>query len=96
MDFMGKELEKLVVTLPMVDGTEMDCGVFSYFEVDDKQYFALLPLDAEGKFDYTKSYMLYRVEKDEEQNPVVMYIEDDSEYAIAAKCFSDNILHKNS
>jgi len=89
MEFMGKDLEEIVVTLPFEDGTSMDCGVFSYFEVNHKQYFALLPLKGEKELDYTKSFMLYEVEKDEEGNPIVMYIEDDVEYAVAAQYFSD-------
>ncbi len=95
MEFMGKDLEKIVVTLPMADGTELECGVFSYFEVNDNKYFALLPLTEDKNFDFSQGYMLYRVEEDEEQNPIVLYIEDDLEYSIAAKCFSDNILQNN-
>ena len=41
---MGKKLENLVVTLPYEDGTTVDCGVYSFFEVNHKKYFALLPL----------------------------------------------------
>ena len=95
MEFMNKKLEDIVVTLPFEDGTSMKCGVFSYFEVNNKKYFALLPLKGEKELDYSKSYMLYEVEEDEENNPIVMYIEDDLEYAIAAQCFS-NQLSKNS
>ena len=89
MDFMGKKLEEIVVTLPYADGTSLDCGVFAYFEVNQKKYFALLPLKGEKELDYTQSFMLYEVEEDEENNPIVMYIEDDTEYAIAAQYFSD-------
>jgi len=32
--------------------------------------------------------MIYEVTEDEEQNPVVSYIEDDREYAVAAQYFS--------
>ncbi len=94
MEFMGKNLEEIVVTLPFEDGTSMDCGVFSYFEVNHKKYFALLPLKGEKELDYTKSFMLYEVEEDEEGNPVVMYIEDDMEYAVAAQYFSDLLAKK--
>lgn len=94
MEFMGKDLEEIVVTLPFEDGTSMDCGVFSYFEVNHKKYFALLPLKGEKELDYTKSFMLYEVEEDEEGNPVVMYIEDDVEYAVAAQYFSDLLAKK--
>ena len=44
MDFMGKKLEDIIVTFPFQDGTSMECGVYSYFEVNNKRYFALLPL----------------------------------------------------
>ena len=93
MDFMGKKLEDIVVTLPYADGTSLDCGVFAYFEVNQKKYFALLPLKGEKELDFSQSFMLYEVEEDEENNPVVMYIEDDTEYAIAAQYFS-NMLSK--
>ena len=88
MEFMGKELEEIVVTLPYEDGTSLDCGVYSYFEVNNKKYFALLPLKGEKELDFSHSYMLYEVEEDEENNPVVLYIEDDLEYAVAAQYFS--------
>ena len=95
MNFMDKKLEDIVVTLPFSDGTSMDCGVFSYFEVNNKEYFALLPLKGEKELDFSANYMLYEVDKDEEGNPVVMYIEDDTDYAIAAQCFSDQLNNKN-
>lgn len=41
MDFMGKKLEDIVVTLPYADGTSVDCGVFSYFEVNHKKIFCI-------------------------------------------------------
>ena len=91
MDFMGKKLEEIVVTLPYEDGTSLDCGVYSYFEVNNKKYFALLPLKGEKKLDYSQSFMLYEVDVDEENNPVVIYIEDDLEYAIAAQYFSNQL-----
>lgn len=94
MEFMGKKLEDIVVTLPLQDGTSIDCGVYSYFEVNHKKYFALLPLKGEKKLDFSQSYMLYEIEEDEENNPIVMYIEDDLEYAIAAQYFSNQLSKK--
>ena len=93
MDFMGKKLEDIVVTLPYENGTSVDCGVFSYFEVNQKKYFALLPLKAEKELDFSQSYMLYEVEEDEEHNPIVVYIESDYEYTVAAQYFT-NLLAK--
>lgn len=92
MAFMDKELKDIVVTLPLADGTEMDCGVFASFEINDKSYLALLPMKDEKTLDYSRSYMLYRVEEDAEKNPVVVYIENDLEYAIAANYFAKNYL----
>ena len=94
MEFMGKKLEDIVISLPFADGREVDCGVYSYFEVNNKKYFALLPLKEEKELDFSQSYMLYEVEEDEENNPIVMYIEDDMEYSIAAQYFS-NLLKNN-
>ena len=91
MEFMGKKLEDIVVTLPFLDGTEVDYGVYSYFEVNNKKYFALLPLKGERKLDYSANYMLYEVVEDEENNPIVLYIEDDYEYAVAAQYFSKQL-----
>lgn len=88
MEFMGKKLEDIVVTLPFADGTSVDFGVYSYFEVNNKKYFALLPLKENKELDFSQSYQLYEVVEDEEQNPVVLYIESDYEYAVAAQYFS--------
>ena len=88
MEFMGKKLENLVVTLPFEDGTTVDYGVYSYFEVNHKNYFALLPLKGKKELDFSKNYQLYEVVMDDENNPVVMFIEDDLEYAMAAQYFS--------
>lgn len=94
MEFMDKKLEDIVVTLPLEDGGEMDCGVYSYFEVNNKKYFALLPLKGEKELDFTKNYMLYEVQEDEEHNPIILYIESDYEYAIAAQHFSKQLSMK--
>lgn len=96
MAFMDKELEELVVTLPFADGTELDCGVFASFEVNGKTYLALLPLKGEKQLDFSHSYMIYRVEEDQEHNPVVAYIENDLEYAIVARYFSEQYLNKQN
>ena len=94
MEFMGKKLEEIVVTLPYADGTNVDCGVYSFFEVNNKKYFALLPLKEEKELDFSQSFMLYEVKEDEDNNPVVMYIESDLEYAIAAQYFSNQLSKK--
>lgn len=94
MEFMGRKLEDIVVELPFEDGTTLECGVYSYFEINNKKYFALLPLKGKKELDFSYNYMLYEVEEDEENNPVVMYIENDLEYAIAAQYFSNQLSKK--
>ena len=94
MEYMGKKLADIIVTLPYADGSSVECGVFSYFELNGKAYFALLPLKGPKELDFSASYMLYQVVLDEEENPVVLYIEDDNEYNAAAQYFSDNYLKK--
>ena len=91
MEFMGKKLEDIIVTLPFADGTSVECGVYSYFKVNGKEYFAMLPLKGKKELDFSYSYMLYEVQEDEEHNPVVLYIEDDEEYEAAAQYF---MMHK--
>ena len=53
----------------------------------------LLPLKGEKELDFSQSYMLYEVEEDEEHNPIVVYIESDYEYTVAAQYFT-NLLAK--
>lgn len=93
MEYMGKSLKDVIVTLPFADGSSLECGVFAYFQVDAKEYFALLPRTPEGELDTTQRYMIYQVEKDAENNPVVVYIEDDTEYAKAADFFAAKYLN---
>ena len=63
MEFMDKQLEDIVVTLPFADGTSMDCGVYSYFEVNDKKYFALLPLKGEKNWIFPTAICFMRCRK---------------------------------
>lgn len=91
MDFMGTKLEDIIVTLPFEDGTSVEYGVYSYFKVNNKEYFAMLPLIGKKQLDFSKSYQLYEVQNDEEDNPIVLYIEDDEEYAIAAQYFTNQM-----
>ena len=50
-------------------------------------------LSRKKQLDFYQCYMLYEVEEDEEHNPIVMYIESDYEYTVAAQYFT-NLLAK--
>ncbi len=88
MDFRGKKLEDLVVTLSFHDGSTADYGVYKYFRFKGKEYFAMLPVNAEKELDHSKKCVLYEVQEDAEHNPIVVYIEDDKEYEEAAAYYS--------
>ncbi len=89
-EFMGQKLEDIIVTLPFADGSSMECGVYAYYQVQGKEYFALLPLKGKKQLDFSHNYMLYEVQKDAENNPIVMNIENDDEFNAAAAYFSMN------
>ncbi len=91
MKFHDKELDKIEVTLNLADGSELLCSVVDSFQVNGKEYFALQALTADKKPDMSQGPMIYRVETDAEQNPVVVYIEDDLEFAMAAKEYSGRL-----
>ena len=91
MEFMGNDIKDIIVTLPLADGTELNCGVADAFDLAGNSYLALLPMKNQKELDYSANYMLYRVGEDGEGNPVVEYIEDDLEYTIAANYFSAKI-----
>ena len=88
MEFRGKKLEDLVVTLSFQDGTSADYGVHKYFTFKGKEYFAMLPVNEKKELDHSKKCVLYEVQEDAEHNPVVVYIEDDREYEEAAEYYS--------
>lgn len=88
MEFRGKKLEDIIVKLPFADGTTADYGVDKYFKVGGKEYFAMLPLIGKKQLDHTKKCALYEVQEDEDNNPIVLYIEDDAEFERAADYYS--------
>ncbi|MCR5526607.1 MAG: DUF1292 domain-containing protein [Lachnospiraceae bacterium] len=88
MDFRGKKLEDIIVKMPFADGTTADYGVHKYFQFEGKEYFAMLPLIGKKKLDHSKKCALYEVQEDADNNPIVIYIEDDAEYERAADYYS--------
>ena len=74
-----EELETMFLTLD--DDTEMECGILGVFEVEGKEYIALLPLEDETVLIYQ-----YREEGDE---IVLDLIEDDEEFNRVSDAFYD-------
>ena len=64
------------ITLTFEDGTEEECLVLDYVEVDGKTYVSLLPMSYEEDEEEEGCY-LYQFDESEEGEPILGYIEDD-------------------
>ena len=78
------------VTLTM-DDEEIECIVLNTFEVADKTYVSLLPLDADdedGDEDETEVY-LFRLSTTESGEPDLQLIENEAEYELVEDAFDE-------
>ncbi|ARU63553.1 hypothetical protein CBW65_22985 [Tumebacillus avium] len=80
------EVQTERITLTDEDGTEHEFDVLEMLEVDQKMYAILQPVDAQDE-----EAVILRVEKDDEGNDVLAYIEDDAEWDKVAEEY-DTIL----
>ena len=83
--------EEMTVTLDLDDGTSVDCAVVTIFEMDRRDYIALLPLDDNGDSKNGEVW-IYRYSEnpdDPNEEPVLEYIEDDEEYDAAIDAFDE-------
>lgn len=83
------ESEEMTITLDLEDGTTIECAVITIFDMEGKDYIALLPLDETGE-NSDGEVWLYRYSEnpdDPNEEPVLDFIEDDEEYQRAADCF---------
>ena len=79
--------EEVTVTLTLDDDTELECAVLTIYEVDGKEYIALLPLDEAGDNEEGEVY-IYRY-KEVDGEPTLENIESDDEYEAAADAFDE-------
>ena len=77
-----KEDEPTVI-LTLEDGTELECAVLTIFEVEEKEYMALFPLDGKDDADI----FLYGYKEIGEDDLELIYIEDDEEYEKVSDVF---------
>lgn len=71
-----------VITLTDEEGSEHEFEVLEVLEVEEKTYTILQPLDAEDD-----EAIILRLDKDEEGNDVLSYIEDDAEWDRVAETY---------
>lgn len=72
-----EETAKMWLTLD--DGKEIECDVIGVFEVEEKEYIALLPVGEEDAFIYTF--------EESAEGPILDQIESDEEYEKVSKAF---------
>lgn len=74
-NFDIEDEDNLVVSLPLEDGTELDCDVILIFELEGQDYVALYPCDGEPDEVY-----LYRCHYEGGNNMDIEEIDDEAEY----------------
>ena len=85
-NFMEEPSEEMTVTLPLDDGSQLECVILTIFEAGGRDYIALLPMEGEDA-DEGEVYLYRYTEID--GNPDLQNIEDDEEYEIVADAFDE-------
>lgn len=82
------EIDDIRVTLDTEEG-EIECRILTIFEVDGKDYIALMPLDKNGNDNEDGAVYLYGYSEDEQGLPSLEYIADDEEYDAVADRYDE-------
>lgn len=84
------EGEEMIVTLDLDDGS-VDCAVVTIITVEDKDYIALMPLDENGENEDGEVWFYGYKENPDDTNeePELIYIEDDAEYEKVEEAFDE-------
>lgn len=83
----GHEEDAVTVTLTLENDEEVECAVLTIYEVEGRDYIALLPINEEGK-DSDGDVFIYRY-LEVEGEPTLDNIDDDDEYEAAADAFDE-------
>lgn len=73
-----EEMDVMYLTLD--DDTEIECAVLGLFEIEDKEYIALLPVGEEDVY-------LYEYKELEDEEFDLLAIEDDEEFDLVSEAF---------
>ncbi|MBO5451063.1 MAG: DUF1292 domain-containing protein [Lachnospiraceae bacterium] len=84
------EGEEMIVTLDLDDGS-VDCAVVTIITVEGKDYIALMPLDENGENEDGEVWFYGYKENQDDPNeePELIYIEDDAEYEKVEEAFDE-------
>ena len=77
------------MTLDLDDGSKVECIVVNVFTVDNRQYIALLPMNADGSVDDDAQVWLYRFIELGDGEVQLDQIEDDEEYDVVSDYFDE-------
>ena len=83
-----EEMDDNRVTLDTEEG-EIECRILTIFEVDNRDYIALMPLDDKGNDNEEGAVYLYRYSEDAQGLPSLEYISDDEEYDAVADRYDE-------
>ena len=86
---MNEEFETNILTLTDEDGVEKDFEVIGNMNIDDNEYFALVPCDEEGD-----EFVILKLAKDEDGNEMLVTIDDDDEFDKVADAFEDELVEE--
>ena len=83
--------EEMTVELELDDGTNVNCAVITILTVEDKDYIVLLPLNEDGENEDGEVWFYgYRENPDDpNEEPELLYIDDDAEYEKVADAFDE-------
>lgn len=84
----GCQDETVTVTLTLDNDEVIECAVLTIYEVENKEYIALLPIDEDGENEDGEVF-IYRYVETEDGEPTLENIEDDDEYEAAADAFDE-------
>ena len=81
----------MTVDLDLDDGQKVTCRIVTILPVDGKDYIVLLPLDEDGKNEDGEVWIYGYKENpdDSDEEPELIYIEDDEEYEKVADAFDE-------
>ena len=81
----------MTVEIELTDGTIVNCAVITILTVDKKDYIALLPLNENGENEDGEVWFYGYKENPDDSNeePELIYIEDDDEYEAVADRFDE-------
>ena len=82
--------DDVMVTIELDDGSEIDCEILTIFDVGDKDYIVLMPVDETGEPLNDTEVLIYRYLEDPDTGePSLDNIETDEEYEAVSKRFEE-------